>query len=195
VQNTHIKKLSELLTVDEDIIRAELRKMFEQPDVSRMREAVVAAEDQKGKITAIAEQMLLSMLFDDPRLLKRLKEVLSCDEFSDPLVRKITAHLFECKQEEVTAGVFLKKLDDQQITSFLSELLVTDLAIKDRPRTFDDCVRKIKRDSIQRRLDLLQKQIHAVHPADSTIMQKLLQQYDGLKKEQRAYEKGASKEN
>ena len=73
-----------------------------------------------------------------------------------------------------------------------SNLLVSDSGVKDRKKSFEDCIKKVKIDGLQLKLDEMRKQIKNSKQT-AQVQTKLLEDYHCLKKEQRSYEKGKEK--
>lgn len=191
LRSTYVKKLSEYLSVSEEVVLIELKRI--KTSFKSFKDTDKVDSLSLYKVTKAAEKMLMSLLFEDARLIKQLKEVIHYTEFSDPVAQKIVKHLFDNEQEQLNPATILKKLGDEQINSFVCNLLVSDLGIKDRKRSFEDCVKKIKKDKIQLRLKALQEQVHIAERADKDKLKSLLEEYHCLKREQRSYEKNKEK--
>ncbi len=186
LRSTYIKKLSENLAVKEELLLGELKKIKSFPP--GISDSSIGNNIKIYKMSKIAEKMLMYLMFEDGRFIEDLKQVVGYDEFSDPIAKKIVKYLYEqdvsgCKPAEV-----LKKIGDNQINSFICNLLVSDMGIEHKRKSFEDCVRKIKKDKIQLELDSLQQQINKLKQSDPDGLMSLLKRYNELKKEQNTYE-------
>ncbi|MBU4306176.1 MAG: DNA primase [Candidatus Omnitrophica bacterium] len=189
---TYLRKLSGRLGVSEEALRTELKKI-NTPSHSSSQAAITGAL-RPHKVRSAAERMLLALIWEDTSLLKELKSQMHLAEFSDPIIRRIAQHLYETEDEAITPAVILQRLNDQEVNCFMSNLLLAETGTGNRKKSFNDCVRKIKKDGIQSRLAALQQEINILHNHDSKRLEELLHDYHYLKKEQRLYERGDKKE-
>jgi DNA primase len=187
LRSTYIRQLSESLHVHEEILLKELNKI---KTLSSFTAINPAADNVKiYKMSKAAEKMLMSLMFEDGGLIKELKEIVDYEEFSDPIAKKIVKHLYEQQKADIKPMDLFKKVEDRQINAFICNLLVSDLGIENKRKSFEDCVRRIKKDKIQLQLDNLQQQIQQTRQSDCEKLMVLLKKFDELKKEQSAYEK------
>ncbi|MBU1087540.1 MAG: DNA primase [Candidatus Omnitrophica bacterium] len=193
LRSSYIKKLSESLMVKEELLFSELKKIKSFPtggvDISKVSIPKIY------KMSKVAEKMLMSLMFEDGGFIKDLKQIVDYDEFSDPIAKKIVRHLYEQDLSECNPIELFKQIGDTQINSFICNLLVSDMGIDNKKKSFEDCVRKIKKDKIQLQLDALHQQINRLKQSESQELMSLLKQYNELKKEQNAYETVAKKES
>ena len=191
LRNAHLKKLAEELAVPEEAIREELVRVKENrsmPEISRRLQTAPGM-----KVVKVAEKMLIGLMFDDFNLLDEAKKVLTAEEFVDPVAKTIVSVMFAQPAEEVSPAAVLNKIQDERVNSYISGLMVGELGVKDRKKSFNDCVKRIKTDKIQIQKKILQEKIK--DPGlDNKTLNALLTEYEELKKEQKAYEK-AKKEN
>ena len=123
-------------------------------------------------------------------MINELKKNLAYYDFSDPVIQKIVKYLYKEEIQEIEPAKILNRINDPDASSFICNLLVSDLEIKDRKKSFEDCIKKIKTDKVKDKLDILQQQIKQAEKEDSKKIRSLLQEYSNLKKEQKLYEKG-----
>ena len=190
LRTTYIKKLSEALSIAEETLIFELKKI--NPSTQFFGKTGKSASFPKVyKKTKAAEKMLVSLMLENGEFIEQLKEKMHYSEFTDPTVRKIAMYLYQ-SSKDVQPAAILKNLNDEEVSSFICNLLVSDSGVNDRKKSFDDCIRKVKIDGMQLKLDEIQKQIkNAKQTAEE--LKKLLKDYHCLKKEQRFYEKGKKK--
>lgn len=190
---TYIKKLSEALSLKEDLLIEKLKKISLQGKSFKPLNSP-SSEIYLGKQARIAEKMLISLIFEDASLIKKFKEQLHYNEFNDPAMRKVAEHLF-LAGDTLKPTDILNQIDDKELGSYICNLLVCDFGITDRKKSFEDCIRRIKKDNIQMRLDVLQQQISGMKHPEKERLNSLLKEYHCLKKEQRSYEKTSKKES
>lgn len=185
-----IKSLAEVLSITEETLILELKKMksssaFSPKTVKREKLQKVC------KKTKAAEKMLVSLMLEDREFIEQLKKKMHYSEFTDPLARKVVMHLYQ-NDDNTQPAAILKNLNDEEASSFICDLLVRETGVKDRKKSFEDCIRKVKIDGMQLRLNELQKQIKDPKQTE-TELKDLLKNYNSLKKEQRFHEKGKEK--
>ncbi len=190
LRSSLIKNLAEALSLAEETVILELKKMnpqvhpFGNPGkIENLRKA--------GKKTKAAEKMLVSLMLENKEFIEQLKNKMHYSEFTDPVARKVVMYLYQNKEDTQPAAI-LKNLNDEEASSFICNLLVGETGVKDSKKSFEDCIRKIKIDSMQLKLNELQKQIKDSKQTGYEF-QELLENYHSLKKEQRFYEKGKEK--
>ncbi|MCP4649370.1 MAG: DNA primase [PVC group bacterium] len=189
IRASYIKKLSETINVPEEALLAELQKVKVSVAYERKRDD--SYNQGVTNVSSAAEKMLLSLMFENEKFISQGKESISCDEFKDPTIKKITKYLYEAK--EATAPVtILSKVNDPEVKSFISSLLVADLGINDQQKSFDDCVRKIKKDAVKMQITMIQKDINraAQDDGDTEKLHGLYKRFHLLKKELKIYEEG-----
>jgi len=192
LRSTYIKKLAENLAVKEELLLSELKKV--KAFSTRISDGGIGNNIKTYKMSKVAEKMLMSLMFEDGRFIEELKKVVRYDEFSDPIAKKIVKYFYEQDVSGCKPSELLKKIGDDQINSFICNLIVSDMGIDNKEKSFEDCVRKIKKDKIQLELDSLQQQINRLKQADPQGLMSLLKRYNELKKEQNIYETSYRKE-
>ncbi|MCK4994003.1 MAG: DNA primase [Candidatus Omnitrophica bacterium] len=185
-----IKNLAESLSLAEETLIVELKKLnsskqfFSKTDKSASLQKVC-------KKTKAAEKMLISLMLENRELIAQLKEKMHYSEFTDPITRKIVMHLYQSDEAAQPTSI-LKNLNDEEASFFICNLLVRETGVKDSGKSFEDCIRKIKTDGMQLKLDELQNQIKNPEQTEDELKE-LLKDYHSLKKEQRFHGKGKEK--
>ncbi|MFH1459788.1 MAG: DNA primase [Candidatus Omnitrophota bacterium] len=136
---SYIKKLSEQLKIDEQILITELKEIKDITTIYSSHDQNIKKEGYKVRKTA--EKMLISLLFDDNRLINELKKNLAYYDFSDPVIQKIVKYLYKEEIQEIEPAKILNRINDPDASSFICNLLVSDLEIKDRKKSFEDCIK------------------------------------------------------
>ncbi|MFH2145622.1 MAG: DNA primase [Candidatus Omnitrophota bacterium] len=188
----YIKKLSGMLSIPEEALLIELQKIKTQ--TFTRSEPKGESPLRSFKISKIAEQMLISLMFEDGTFIERVKKSISCEEFSDPLAQKIARHLFDNDFSDTKPVAVLNRINDQVVSSFVTKLLMSESVIEDKEKSFIDCIRKIKKDKIQTELNVLKERIDNAQK-NKQGMEVLLRAYHSLKKEKIVYEKAGKEEN
>lgn len=181
-----IKKLAEKLSVDEESIRTELKKV--KPDYSVRAYNVTPVEAKKDSKSA--EKMLLALLLEGDSFLQRAKAALLPDEFRDSLVRDVIKAIYDLSVEEksVTAVRLMNYFDNNEDASdLISEVVNLSETLKDKDKILSDCIARIKKDVIKDRLSRLQDEIKAAHDSKNEgLVTKLVSEYSELLKVNKA---------
>lgn len=184
VQSALIKKLASALSVEEESLRAELKKV--KVDYSRRPVAKAAEPQVKDRALVSAQRMLLAIMLDEWRFVRRLKDVIRPEEFQDHTMRRIVMDLFESAIEErdLTAAKLLNHFKDDEGAVFaISEAAAMTEMLADRDKAFVDCVEMIKRKNVKIELEKLRGEIQSAQIAkDEARLKELLAQYNDLVK-------------
>jgi len=177
-----IKKLAEKLSVDEESIRTELKKV--KPDYSVRAYNVTPVEAKKDAKSA--EKMVLALLLEGDTFVRRAKGSLSLDEFKDSLVRDVIKAIYDLSGEEknITAVRLMNHFDNNEdAADLISEVVNLSETLKDKEKILSDCIAKIKKDGIKDRLSMLQDEIKAAHDSNNeSLVTKLVGEYSELLK-------------
>lgn len=177
-----IKKLAEKLSVDEESIRTELRKV--KPDYSARAYNVTPVEAKKDSKSA--ERMILALLLEGESFVRRTKESLSLDEFKDSSVRDVVKAVYDLSKEEknITAVRLMNHFDNNEdAADLISESVHISETLDNKDKILLDCIAKIKRDNVKDRLSRLQDAIKAAHASkDDGLVTKLVSEYTELLK-------------
>ncbi|MBI4845216.1 MAG: DNA primase [Candidatus Omnitrophica bacterium] len=184
---SYIRNLSQQLNIDEDVLLLELKKVstFTHGEPINIK----TQYNKVSSVSKIAENMLMSLLFEDITLVEELKKILDYSEFKDPVIRKIAKCLFDADWEKLSPRIILQKLGDEDINSFVSSLMLSEVGANNRKKSFADCVKKIKKSNIQLQLDALQRQIQSMPQAEVEKISNLQREFNSLKKEQKLHER------
>lgn len=181
-----IKKLAERLSVDEESVRTELKKV--KPDYSARTYNVTPLEAKKDSKSA--ERMVLALLLEGENFIRRAKDSLSLDEFKDSLVRDVVKAIYDLSRQEknITAVRLMNHFDNNEdAADIISEAVHISETLDNKEKVLLDCIAKIKRDNVKDRLARLQDAIKAAHASkDDSLVTKLVSEYTELLKVNKA---------
>lgn len=177
-----IKKLAERLSVDEESIRTELKKV--KPDYSARTYNVTLLEAKRDSKSA--EKMVLALLLEGENFIRRAKDSLSLDEFKDSLVRDVVKAVYDLSMAEknITAVRLMNHFDNNEdAADLISEVVHISEILDNKEKVLLDCIAKIKRDNVKDRLARLQDAIKVAHASkDDSLVTKLVSEYTELLK-------------
>jgi DNA primase len=181
----YIKKLSERLKIDEKLLRQELVKASKYP-------ASRTAEMGKTLSAAIrppipkAEEILLRLIISNGSLAGHVKDLMSVEDFSDPIIKRIISKIFkllELKKELKIDNII--KEEEEDVKSLISKLLVDEILLSDdeTQKAFKDCLTKIQSDGIAKKMNEIQKLIEkAGKEKNEKLKEQLLKEYANIRK-------------
>jgi len=177
-----VKKLAESLSVDEESIRTELKKV--KPDYNTRTYNISPVEVRKDSKTA--ERMILAICLEGSGFIRRVKDSLSLDEFRDSSVRDVIKAIFDLSEEEknITAVRLMNHFENNEAASILiSEAANISEMLADKDKVLIDCIARIKKDNIKDRLERLQDAIKAAqNTKDDGLITRLVTEYTELLK-------------
>jgi len=176
-----VKKLSERLSVDEDAVKAEMKKVKTD---RKLDQPFTVKPLAKRSDSRQAQIMVLALLMDGESAVRKIKALLSNEEFNDPPIRDMVRIVFDMydKKKEITPLRLINSLgNSDQASALVSEAVgVLDMLV-DKDRAMADCIMRIKKDNIKDQLDKLQDAIKAAHSQkDEDTVKKLVTEYNGL---------------
>lgn len=179
----YLKKLSEQLYIDEEVLRIELKRIKQSPVYEYQY-----TPRPKLKITP-AEQLLLKILLEEKRFLEKIKERLLPDDFSDLRLGKIITVMSDLfsKEKDISLNHLMNNFtDDEEISSLLCELgLSQELIGSDREKIIDDCIRNLKITKLKKRQREVAELIKITqNSGDEQKLKELVGEFNRLTKEQ-----------
>lgn len=178
-----IKKLAEKLSVDEESIRTELKKV--KPDYSE-RKFFMGAVETAVHDSKLAEKMILALLLEGGGYVDKLKERLSLDELKDSTIRDVVKIIFDLRKDnkEITAARLISHLENNnEGANMVSEAVGLSEMLIDKEKVLHDCIIRVKKNNMKDQLDRLQLAIKTAHDSkDEDKVKKLVMEYNGLLK-------------
>ncbi len=177
-----IKKLSEKLGIDEKLLRQELVQETRgsagggrKSASDRLFRARVNASTPK------AEATLLHIILRDKELAGTLKDSLDLENIASPAVKRVLTKLFELLDQKGELNIDSIISDEtDEVRSIVSKSIVQERQFTDaeRDQAFQDCVIKIKTDSIDKKVREIQRQIEkAGREKNETLKEELMKEH------------------
>ena len=177
-----VKKLAERLSVDEEAIRSELKKV----KTESYQPKYMAMPSEMKRTNRGAELMLLALMLEGGKYIDSIKSLLAIDELKDSSVRDVVSVVFKLRDSniEVTAVRLMMELSESpEGIKLVSEAASIVETITDNNKALSDCVAKIKKDSMKDKLDIMQEEIKMAHTRhDEEAVKKLVFAYSELVK-------------
>jgi DNA primase len=178
-----IKKLSKSLSVDEDAVKAELKKV--KPDFSERRSIMVPAAIKRD--VKKAEIAMLAVLLDGSGAYADIvRQSLPLEEIKSSSVRDIVDAVLLLRKEnkEINAARLMNHFgSDSEAASLISEAVNVLDSLDDKEKALYDCISRMKKDNIKDRLTMIQEAIRMAHgQKDEMKVKELVAEYNGLVK-------------
>ena len=186
LKSAYLKKLSEALAVDEESIRAELKKI--KPDFSKAFSGE-AREGYKRIQNNLAEVALLALALESGRFAEKIKKDLGFEPFKSEAIVNILKKILELHKDskKVTAAHLMSCFADNANGEIISEAASLVHTIDDRDKALEDCFRHIRKHALQETLNNIQFKIKDAERAnDFAGVNKLVVEYNELLKGKKA---------
>ena len=146
----HIRRLAQRLTIDEGLIAAEYRKVAKKSGVQAS--SVVQQPTVKSTYTAEqqAEEMLLAVLIEHPRLALGCQEVIEEVGFVHEARRKIFDCIIANEGEQAVEVHQLMELLGEEASSILAGILSKNVPENDCEKIVEDCLRQMKKGFLEK---------------------------------------------
>lgn len=175
-----VKKLAERLSVDEDSVRAELKKV--KPDSGKYKYVMNLADAKKDFESA--DMVVLALLIGGRNFIDTIMKELKTEEFKNSGVRDVANVIFQMHREnkEINAARLMSHLGaGTEAAALISEATNILETLADKDKALGDCVARIKKNNVRDRLATLQDAIKAAHSQkDEERVKTLVSEYNSL---------------
>ena len=182
LKSSYLKRMSEELSVDEESIRSELKKVKMGPvDTYRAQ-----TESKEKKSESIAEMALLAIVLEDADPVKMIKKDLGFEKFKDRTIASILERVYELHKsgKEIIPSHLMGYFEDYNSERIISDAMNMTETIKNKNKVIEDCFRHIRKSHLRFTLNSIQYKIKAAETAkDGTKINQLIIQYNDLIKE------------
>ncbi|MCM8790807.1 MAG: DNA primase [Candidatus Omnitrophica bacterium] len=175
-----IKKLAAKLSVDEEAVKTELKKL--KGDYAARRHTIAPAEVKRD--TRKAEIVLLALLLEGGPYVDRVSHALSLEEFKDSSIRDVVSAIFTLHKanKQISPARLINVFSSEgEATMLISEAVNILDMISDKDRALEDCITRIRQDNVKERLAMLQEAIKLAHDRnDGDQVKSLVAEYGNL---------------
>ncbi|MDP2913171.1 MAG: DNA primase [Candidatus Omnitrophota bacterium] len=177
-----MKKLAEKLSVDEESVRTELKKV----KLGRGERPYIIGPVEIKKDYKSAEMIILALLLGGENYISSISRHLSLSEFKNSSIRDAVGIIFNMLREnkEINPAKLINYLGgNSEAAMLISEAVNILEALADKDRAMSDCINRIRKDNIKDQLGRLQEAIRAAHgQKDEDLVKKLVGEYSDLVK-------------
>jgi DNA primase len=158
VQSHYLRKLAESLSIHEESLRYEMKKV--KPDYSYSYSS--EGETDSAQVNYLNSEIhLLGLAVTDKNTLEAVRQDLALDKFRDTHVRKVMSTLFERETDgNISPGKLLSRFQDDEHarTAIVHALAKADIT-KDPEKAYKDCLCCVLRENREEELRELKKML------------------------------------
>jgi len=185
LQSEYLKKMAEALSLDEEAIRSELKKLNKQgyTAITEIPKASYKRESKKSEYPA--ETTLLGIVLEDIDLMKKLEKELDINDFRSRHIQAIFKKILEGKSNgrKITPSHLISSLNDNVSEEIISEAVSMGEVVEDRERVLRDCIKCVKRERLKFTMyDLQSRMKEAEAISDSSQLNRLIAEYNKILK-------------
>ncbi len=188
LRGEYVKQLAARLSVSEENIRIELKKIIQPAGGRPLIKEEPRAADAVLVFSSIreAEATLLKLMLKERSYIKQVKERLGKDAFINPQIRKAIDLLYTIDEEgrSIEPSKIVSHLSDNPTNRVVTRLLLEEdfgSGYEDSGLVFDDCVKKLKEDNRRRMCQQIKEEIHtAQEKGNAGRVEELLREFNAL---------------
>jgi DNA primase len=182
LKSAYLKKMSEELSIDEESVRAELKKT--KPNFARDYFAGARKPASTGEKSGnLAEIALLAIALEDTDSLKRIEEELGLSSIKNESIICILKKMSELRGngKKITPSRLISCFEGDGNEGIISEAVSMSQNIHDKKRVLEDCFKHIKKYNLKETLSSMRFRIKdAENSADAATINRLVAEYNEL---------------
>lgn len=182
LKSEYIKRLAQALDIREDALLYELKNL-----------KTAVPQGVSGQITRNtplqinpAEKLLIKLMLEETELIKQIKKRLSPEDFQDERISKIVALMFNLMEEgkHIEPHFLINCMQDELTSQVICEsIFLPDNLEAQKERIVEDCIKRVKKDRLRVKKDILHNQIKAAQgQGDEESLNRLLEEFHSLLK-------------
>ncbi len=182
IKAEYIKKLSQELSIKEEAIWEELKKINKLQKVRDSRIKDRFSSKKEIKISP-AEKILVKLMLEDTKCIDAVKDNLQPFDFKNSDIRHLVETLFSINTDDsfVDATKLINYLEEKVESNVISFIVNEEFSIKDKERNLSDCIRSIKKERRDEMLkDIQNRLVIAQRNGRESEAETLLQEFNKL---------------
>jgi len=194
VRSDYIRRMAEELRLPEEAVRTGLRRALraerrqaagraDRRDVPPGEDSDESIREEVGLGQLRAERLLIAMMLANADYLRWGREILTPEDFRSRSYSELAERILTAVEEDPhrLAGALVADVSGEEMTELAGIMLGEDIA-QDQ-RAFEDCTDLLKRRTVQRRLEELQRTVGDMQRRDETIPVQMMQEQARLLRE------------
>lgn len=158
----YLKKIAELLDLDEAVLRQEMPKKANHPSQPSGAKISAPARGRGPR----AEEILIHLMLKDEAVARDLQDRIQPQDFTEPLYQRAAKHIFKILTElgRLDTSALVRDADED-LKGLISHYSVLEMEHDDPSASCRDCVEAIKQKNPEKKMKLL---IKAIQEADAS---------------------------
>ncbi|MBU4561532.1 DNA primase [bacterium] len=175
-QREEIKRLSQELSLEEEILWMELKKIKSGRLFSK---EALKVGSQPSDLLRKAEASLIQLLLQDESFVSLVQEKLGPDDFIHPEYRRIAQALFDLstREKSLSPAKIMDQLKDKSLSQIVTSLLMEKREYPRKERALNDLIKTIKDNKLKLEYRRLEKEIKEVLDRKGAINQEKRTRY------------------
>jgi len=176
-----LKKMSDMLSIDESALKTELRKV----KIDYSYSVPVSQPRTVKKSVSYAELLLLSIVLDNPKNLTVISEMLGTDHLREIVIQDILKIVEDMcnKGMDIVPGRLIEHFKNDEEKRIIAEAVGISETMVDKEKALFDCIQRIKEDNFKGNLNKLREEIRFAQDAKNrNRVNDLVSQYNELLK-------------
>ncbi len=183
LRDEYIKKLAENLDLEESFVRDVYNNLKVESSIGE----VVAESFSKFSKTNPTEKLLMKLMLEETQLVSELKTRIEPSDFQDKMISQIVSTMFDLTTQgkNCSAHNLINYLGEENLSSLVCEsTFMPEITSSEKNRIVDDCVTRLKKNSLQTKRKKLQEAIKlAEQKGDEEGLNKLKLEFNCLIKQ------------
>lgn len=184
LKSAYLKKISEQLSIDEESVREELRKL-KIKGFAKADSPCAKAGSDKALSGNLAELALLAVSLEEAKYIGKIESELGFGALKNDSIACILRKISELHKsaQEISPSRLMNHFRDTGKEKLISEAANISPAMENKEKILEDCFRHIKKHALKETLGSMQFGIKsAENAADGATVKKLLAEYNELLK-------------
>lgn len=158
VRAEYIRLLAYELSVKEDAIWEELKKIKDKPQAAGHKPQGI----KRSIEISPAEKILAKLMLEDVNIVKMVKDELKPSDFRNQDIRNIVEALFSINIDDglIDVNKLINSMEDKVPQNVISFIVNEEVDIRDKEKNVCDCIMTIKKENRSRLLKDIQSRLH-----------------------------------
>ncbi len=167
LRSEYVRLLAERLHVDEGAVAQELSKVQPRPHTNWLGIQRAPIGVGARPFTQGPEPLLTAMILDEPARWRQAQDQVSCDDITEPTLRRVLAIVSELERsgESATTAQLVSRLSEEGLHDVVGTLMALVESLSSPDEVFADCLRRLRARAQQREREQKREQLRAAQEA------------------------------
>jgi DNA primase len=187
LQTEYIKRLAQSLSVSEQALVAELKKVRQMTGEKKTYGKRVALQTAVQEQIRVVESDILKLLIEEQSFIEVTKKEIAPSDFRDDQIREAISKIYDLFEQgkEINSVNLINSFEDPDMQHLIARVMAKEtVCIGDKRKIHSDYMNRMKKDRIKWKMKGLQQKISEVEKERNfTQLESLLKEYNQLVKE------------